>query len=167
MKILSKKKNPIKAKKQKLINRINSCRTLKELEQYERTLSYHEILKDNYDWDYDFLIDLIEFKLKRMAEYFHTHRIVENEELYAKQVDKAIAILNAGYKTDIILSKDLYNYVNERNLNRFIPKQYFRTCLKDKNTDYYKEYGLATIREYKAKALFWKYLHHYIELWWE
>ena len=39
-----------------------------------------------------------------MSQYFHTHNIVENEDWYGTLCDRAIAILNAGYKTDIVLS---------------------------------------------------------------
>ncbi len=163
--MINKKKNPIKVKKQKLIDTINQCKTLKEIKGWERVFSYHSILKENYDWDYEFLIDLIEFKLKRMSNYFHTHRIVENEDWYGTLCDKAIAILNAGYKTNIVLSSELKGiYVNTRNANRFTPK-YMKVIVHDRK--YLDKYELATIREYKAKALFWKFLHHYIEVLWD
>ena len=167
MKNLS-KKCPIKAKKQKLINRINQCKSLKELKQWEKVFSYYDILKDDFDWDYEFLIDLIAFKLKRMSQYFHTHYTVANEDWYGTLCDRAIAILNAGYKTDIVLSSEIKSkgiYVNTKNTKRFIPKFYYQH-LQDNNR-YWNKYGLAIIREYKAKALFWKFLHHYIELLWD
>ncbi len=155
----------LKKKKQQLIDRINSSKSLKELEGWERTFSYYDILKDDFDWDYDFLLDLIEFKLKRMSNYFHTHRIVENEDWYGTLCDKAIAILHAGYKTDIVLSKDLNGiYVNTRNKNRFIPG-YMKRIIHSQ--EYLDKYELALIREEKAKALFWKFLHHYIETLWD
>lgn len=163
----SKRKNPIKAKKQQLINRINQCKTLKKLKCVERTLSYYPVLKENYEWDYSFLLDLIEFKLKRMSQYFHTHDIVENEDWYGTLCDRAIAILNAGYKTDIVLSSEIKFegiYVNTRNKNRFIPA-YMKRIIHSQ--EYLNKYELAIIREEKAKALFWKFLHHYIEILWD
>lgn len=164
MKNLS-KKCLIKAKKQELIERINQCKSLKELKEWKRTFIYHDILKNDQDWDYDFLLSLIEFKLKRMSQYFHTHHIVENEDWYGTLCDRAIAILNAGYKTNIVLSKDLNGiYVNTRNKNRFIPAYMKRI---QHNQEYLDKYELADIREEKAKALFWKFLHHYIELLWD
>ena len=160
---LNKKKNPIKTKKEKLINRINQCKSLNELQGLERTLQYNSVLSNNYDWDYDFLLDLIEFKLKRMSNYFHTHQIVEHEDWYGTLCDRAIAILNAGYKTNIITDKDLHNYVNTRNVNRFFNPKELDFILKKRLQKYY----LSTIREKKAKALFWKFLHHYIEILWD
>lgn len=155
----------LKRKKQQLCDRINQCKSLKELKSWKKTFSYHDILKDDEDWDYDFLLDLIEFKLRRMSQYFHNHRIVENEDWYGTLCDRAIGILNAGYKTDIVLSKDLTIKVNIKNAKRFLPKFYHEHL--QNNDEYWNKYGTATIREEKAKALFWKFLHHYIEYLWD
>ena len=155
----------LKKKKQQLCDRINQCKSLKEIEGWYKTFSYHDVLKDDEDWDYGFLLDLIEFKLKRMSQYFHNHRIVENEDWYGTLCDRAVDILYAGYKTDIVLSSDLNGiYVNTRNKNRFIPA-YMKVITHSK--EYIDKYELASIREEKAKALFWKFLHHYIEVLWE
>ena len=162
-KLVIKHRNPLKVRKQKLIDRINSCKNLSELKGFEKTLKYHSILKNDEDWDYGFLFNLIEFKLKRMSQYFHTHRIVENEDWYGVLCDRAIAILHAGYKTDIILEQDLHNYVNTRNVNRFFNPKELDFILKEGLQQYY----LPTVREKKAKALFWKFLHHYVEYLWE
>lgn len=157
------KKNRLKAKKQQLCDRINQCKSLKELEGWERTFSYHPVLKDDQDWDFDFFLSLIEFKLKRMSQYFHTHNIVENEDWYGTLCDRAIAILKAGYKTDIFLEKDLHNKVNTRNVHRFFnPKDLDFISKKG-----LKQYYLPTVREEKAKVLFWKFLDHYIEFLWD
>lgn len=163
MKKLS-KKSVIKNKKQQLCDRINQCKSLEELKGWERTFSYYDVLKDDQDWDEGFFFDLIEFKLKRMSQYFHTHRIVENEDWYGTLCDRAIYILYAGYKTDIILSKDLGEIkVNTRNVHRFFNPKELEFILKEGLRQYY----LSTVREKKAKALFWKFLHHYIEYLWD
>ena len=158
------KKNRLKAKKQQLCDRINQCKSLKELEGWERTFSYHPVLKDDQDWDFDFFLSLIEFKLKRMREYFWTHNIVENEKRYGDICDKLINILHAGYKTDIILDDDLKEiYVNTRNFHRFFNSKQHEFILKEGLKKYYR----PTIREAKAKTLFWRYLEHHIEKLWD
>ena len=153
----------LKKKKQQLCDGINQCKSLKEIEGWHKTFSYYDVLKDDQDWDEGFFFDLIEFKLKRMSQYFHTHRIVENEDWYGTLCDKAVAILNAGYKTDIVLDEDLHNYVNTRNVRRFFNPKELDFILKEGLQKYY----LPTVREKKAKALFWKFLHHYIEYLWD
>ena len=157
------KKARLNKVKQKLCNKINECKSLEELKGWERTFSYHPVLKDDQDWDEGFFFDLIEFKLKRMSQYFHTHNIVENEDWSGTLCDRAIAILNAGYKSDSILEKDLHNYVNTRNVNRFFNPKELNFILKEKLQKYY----LPTVRKKKAKVLFWKFLHHYIEHLWD
>jgi len=162
MKHLS-KKSQLKNKKQKLIDRINQCKSLKDIKGWERTFSYYDILKDDQDWDYGFFLDLIEFKLKRMREYFWNHNIVENEKQYGDICNRLIEILHAGYKTDIIIDDDLHNYVNTRNVHRFFNPKELEFILKEG----LKQYYLSTVREKKAKALFWKFMHHYIEYLWD
>ena len=158
------KRSRLKKKKQQLCDRINQCKSLKELEGWEKTFSYHDVLKDDFDWDYDFFFDLMEFKLKRMSNYFHTHKIVENEDWYGTLCDRAINILHAGYKTDIILSEDLGEIkVNTRNVHRFFTPKQLDFILKEGLQKYY----LATVREAKAKVLFWKFMNHYIEYLWD
>ena len=155
------KSSIIKAKKQQLCDRINQCKNLKELEGWERTFSYHPVLKKDQDWDYDFFLTLIEFKLKRMREYFWTHNIVENEKQYGDVCNKLINILNAGYKTDIILDIDLKNKVNDKNKKRFLSEYELNFISKC------PQYYYSTIREKKAKILFWKYLYWHIEELWD
>lgn len=158
------KRSRLKKKKQQLCDRINQCKSLKELEGWERTFSYHPVLKEDQDWDYDFFLSLIEFKLKRMREYFWTHNIVENEKRYGDICDRLINILNAGYKTNIITDDELNGiYVNTRNIHRFFNTGQIAFIANFKLNKYY----LSTIREAKAKALFWKYLEHHIEELWD
>ena len=162
MKKLS-KRTIINRKKQQLCDRINQCKSLEELKGWERTFSYHPVLKDDQDWDEGFFFDLIEFKLKRMSQYFHSHNIVENEDWYGTLCDRAIAILHAGYKTDIITDDDLKVYVNSKNVERFIPKKTLEFISKDSLIKYWN----PTVRAEKAKALFWKFMHHHIEQLWD
>lgn len=162
-KILVGKKDLIKAKKQQLCNKINQCRTLNEIKGWEKTFSFHSITKVDQNWDYYFLLDLIEFKLIRMRDYFWTHDIVVNEKELGNICNKLINILNAGYKTDIILEKDLHTKVNTRNIHRFFKPKQIETMTKEKLEPYY----LPSIREQKAKRLFWKYLEHKIESLWD
>ena len=68
-------------------------------------------------------------------------------------------------KNTSIITKDELNdiYVNTRNVHRFFSPNQLNFILKFKLDKYY----LPTIREAKAKALFWKFMHHYIEYLWD
>ena len=157
------KRTRLKKKKQKLCDRINQCKSLEELKGWERTFSYHPVLKDDQDWDYDFFFDLIEFKLKRMREYFWTHNFIVNEKYCGDICNKLINILNAGYKTDIVTDENLHNKVNTRNVSRFFTPVQLEFIMKKGLQKYYLPY----IRETKAKHLFWRYLEHHIEDLWD
>lgn len=160
------KRSRLKKKKQQLCDRINQCKSLEELKGWERTFSYHPVLKDDQDWDQGFFFDLVEFKLRRMREYFWTHNIVVDEHRYGDICDRLINILNAGYKTDIILDSELESkeiYVNTRNVHRFFNHKQHSFILKEGLKKYYR----PTIREAKAKRLFWKYLEWHIEELWD
>lgn len=162
MKTLS-RKNKVKALKQQLIDKINEVKTLKELEGWRKTFAYHDVLKKDEDWDQGFFFDLIEFKLKRMRDYFWTHNIVVNEKYYGDICQRLINLLNAGYKTDIILSGDLNSYVNSKNAYRFLNEKELTFLSQHK----LEKYFLPSIREAKAKYLFWKCLYYNIELLWD
>jgi hypothetical protein len=157
------RRSRLKKKKQQLCDRINQCKNLKELEGWERTFSYHPVLKDNFEWDEGYFFYLIEFKLKRMREYFWNHNIVVDEHRYGNICNTLVNILNAGYKTNIIVEEDLHNYVNTKNVHRFFTPKQLELILREGLQKYY----LPTVREQKAKALFWKYLHRYIEELWD
>lgn len=162
MKKLS-KKGQLKKKKKQLINKINSCKTLTELEGISKTLEYYPVLSKDYDWDNSFFFELIKFKLRRMRDYFWTHNIVVNEKEYGNICNKLINILDAGYLTNVVTEDDLTTFVNDRNVKRFIPERTLNLMLRDALIPYWN----ASVREAKAKALFWKLLEHKIEELWD
>ena len=100
-----------------------------------------------------------------MRDYFWTTNIVVNEKRYGDICNNLLNILEIGYNTNIIRSSDLKSYVNIKNKEKFLPKYMLEHYKKQDNV--WETYGLATLREEKAKTLFWKYLHHKIELLWD
>lgn len=160
------RKRTLEIEKEKLIKKIRECKNLSELDKWAKTMAYYPVLSKDFDWDYGFLLYLIEFKLNRMANYFHTHDIIVNEERNAVLCEKAIRILNAGYLSDAVILEDLNGiYVNDRNAKRFLSLGTIE--LYENNIDLKEKYYLVHVREEKAKALFWKFLHHYIEFLWD
>lgn len=127
----------------------------------KNTFLYHKVLKNDFDWDYSSIFELIKFKLQRMEKYFReSPQLLENQLRYAEQMKVAINILDAGYLSDAVINSDLTTKVNTKNSNRFLSEDVLRFLKK------YPMYSLPEIRIAKAKHLFWRYLEHYIELWW-
>lgn len=154
----------IENKKKQLISKIEQCKKLSELEGWSKTMDYHPVLSKDYDWDFGFFIELIRFKLKRMSNYFHTHNIIENEDRLGVLCDKAVSILDAAYSGNIVTIDELDNiYVNTRNVHRFLKPKELDFITKENLSKYY----LPTLREAKAKKLFWKFIEHYIEYLWD
>ena len=85
---------------------------------------YSKILKEDRDYDFEYMLDLEKFKLKRMSEYFSKSQIISDWERVVKEINLCIKLI------DIITEKDppgyLYNetkklpYINTRNHNRFL-----------------------------------------------
>ena len=163
LKVSITKKRQLKNKKQQLIERINRCKTLSEINGISKTLEYYPVLSKDYDWDYAFFFELIRFKLRRMRDYFWTHNIVENEKEYGNICNKLINILDAGYLSNIVTDEDLNVFVNDRSVKRFIPEKTLDFMSRDALIPYWN----PSVRQAKAKALFWKLLEHKIEELWD
>lgn len=98
-----------------------------------------------------------------MRDYFWSHNIVVNEKEYGNICNKLINILDAGYLTNVVTEDNLTTFVNDRNVKRFIPERTLNLMLRDALIPYWN----ASVREAKAKALFWKLLEHKIEELWD
>ena len=135
---------------------------MKLFKKIKNLLEYFPIIWNDEDWDYAYMLDIIEYKLKRMSKYFLENGHLVNNEQNAKRCQTAINILHAGYLTDVVTNEDLTTYVNVRNIST-----YKNLVIYSKDSEFWNTYGKALVREEKAKKLFWEYLNHYIEYFWD
>ena len=120
---------------------------------------YSKILKEDRDYDFEYMLDLEKFKLKRMSEYFSKSQIISDWERVVKEINLCIKLI------DIITEKDppgyLYNgtkklpYVNTRNYKRFL--KYFY------NNDSYRD----DLRQTKALYLYNLIRTYRMRSWWD
>jgi hypothetical protein len=47
----------------------------------KRLKKYSKFLRKNYDWDYNYIIDLLRYKIKRVRKYIRKHDIIEKQTL--------------------------------------------------------------------------------------
>ena len=120
---------------------------------------YHKILKEDKDYDFEYMLDLEKFKLKRMSEYFSKSQIISDWERVVKEINLCIKLI------DIITEKDppgyLYNgtkklpYVNTRNYKRFLKYIY--------DNDFYRD----DLRQTKALYLYNLIRTYRMMSWWD
>ena len=120
---------------------------------------YSKILKEDRDYDFEYMLDLEKFKLKRMSEYFSKSQIISDWERVVKEINLCIKLI------DIITEKDppgyLYNgtkklpYINTRNYKRFL--KYFY------NNDSYRD----DLRQTKALYLYNLIRTYRMRSWWD
>lgn len=120
---------------------------------------YHKILKEDKDYDFEFMLNLEQFKLKRMSEYFSKSKIDYNWEKIVKEINLCIRLI------DIITERDLpgflYNntkklpYINTRNHKRFNKYIY--------DNDFY----LDDLRQTKAFHLYNLIRTYRMRSWWD
>lgn len=104
-------------------------------------LNFSEYLITSYNWDWEFLLEMMELKLKAMRDYFAKAEIVLESKDMAKEIDHCLSLIESfrnhddGYDLDkangkdsdkqreYILShyaeeerkfKDIFNYLGER-----------------------------------------------------
>ena len=80
---------------------------IKESEQ-QRIKKYREFIKENYDWDYDYIFQLLKFKLEMVRKTIVKNNIVVKE--YRDQISKEIKgvedllqkVINDNYYTELL-----------------------------------------------------------------
>ena len=120
---------------------------------------YSKILKEDRDYDFEYMLDLEKFKLKRMSEYFSKSQIISDWERVVKEINLCIKLI------DIITEKDppgyLYNgtkklpYINTRNYKRFLKYIY--------DNDFYRD----DLRQTKALYLYNLIRTYRMMSWWD
>lgn len=120
---------------------------------------YSKILKEDRDYDFEYMLNLEKFKLKRMSEYFSKSQIISDWERVVKEINLCIKLI------DIITEKDppgyLYNgtkklpYVNTRNYKRFLKYIY--------DNDFYRD----DLRQTKALYLYNLIRAYRMMSWWD
>jgi len=59
-----------------------------------KSIQYSWFLRNDFDWDYGFLLKLIRFKLARMAKTIRSNEIIEANERVAKQIEYAVYLID-------------------------------------------------------------------------
>lgn len=73
---------------------------------WSQTIAYSVFFwkHENHDWDYSYLINLIRFKLTRMADTIEKNEIIEGNRRVAKQIRYAVFLIDR-YQSDYYLDQ--------------------------------------------------------------
>lgn len=122
---------------------------------------YSKLLKEDRDWDWAFMLELEQFKLKRMAKYFAKAQSVNDWEQMVSEINLCVKLI------DIIMGRDpigyFFNstktlpYVNTKNWKRF--KSQYPSPLSD--------YYLDDLRQAKALHLYNLIRTYKMRTWWD
>lgn len=99
----------------------------KEMREYNKMYRKHrktmiKLAKEDRDWDYGFLHDLVVTKIKHMHEYYTSgNNMLQSEETLSEiletlqcAIDLADKIDNANMRDQEELYKEFYSYVGEK-----------------------------------------------------
>ena len=117
---------------------------------------YSKILKEDRDYDFEYMLNLEKFKLKRMSEYFSKSQIISDWERVVKEINLCIKLI------DIITEKDLPGYlydetkklpyINTRNHKRFLKYIYDNDSYRDDLRQTKALYLYNLIRTYRMRS---------------
>jgi len=69
-------------------------------------LAYAPILWEDFDWDHAFLLNLMAFKMRRMAKYHRKHGITADKDRTAEQLETCTALCQRLADDDYSFTKD-------------------------------------------------------------
>ena len=127
---------------------------------------YVKILKEDYDWDWYYVLPLLRKKLERMANYFDKSRLVEGWEDDVKNIRLCMKLI------DIVTGKheyynvwtDTYNgYINIRNTERFGIRKELVDSSNSKTSGLFRN----ELRVEKAWHLLWRLIELKMRNWWD
>lgn len=139
------------------------------IKNYIRNLiRYSPILWNDYDWDYDFFLNIQERKLKFMEKYHRNSEICVENPWIASRIKLALSLLEVARSVDADKHEESFwtPYVNTRNARRFHDRWESLLKMTDGKPDG-KQMSLYDLRIRKAWFLYHKLLFLYSKGWWD
>ena len=93
------------------------------IRRIKHILNWLPILWGDRDWDYDFLLRIMEFKLNRMANCIEKNNHLLYNDQYVREMRVCATLLNR-------IREDKYCYNEREDLNRVDKKSYLRVLRK-------------------------------------
>ena len=116
------------------------------------------ILKEDEDWDYHYLLEVMKFKLEKMADYHSKHGHLVDSAKQAQEMYEATGLLSALIEDDFFDYKALEDKWGKTKLDLIDGKAIFsneHVKTDDDRQQYYKEFSAEIAKEdkYRSKVL--------------
>lgn len=120
---------------------------------------YRKLLENDKDYDWIFLLELEQFKLKRMSKYFSESQITYDWEYVVSRINLCVKLI------DIVLEKDTEGYIYDNSLK--LP--YVNTNNKERFPPVYEnsKFGKNELRQTKALYLYNLIRTTNMRSWWD
>lgn len=122
-------------------------------------IRYRNVLAKDNDFDSSYFEDLILTKLKFMAEYFRTARIVVGEERIYQEVCWAIRLGNIAFDKEDIL--EYTGYVNLSDIKKYFPKLTEEDMKRIEEDSKFGTIMKTELRRRKGRRLFFRLLEEH------
>ena len=137
---------------------------------------WSKILWNNFDWDHDFLLEILEYKLKKMKKYFDTSRFLD-EEGYNKTVSEISISLDAcsqllGEKYENEIYEKFYEKYPIPPLEEWIDKQgrivhRTKSMEEEERKEFKKAYKLVDKTSKDLRHQLFDNMRDNLEGWWD
>lgn len=116
------------------------------------------ILKEDEDWDYHYLLEVMKFKLEKMADYHDKHGHFDGSDDTVRELSEAVGLISALIEDDFFDYKTLEDKWGKTNLDFIDGKAIFSNehVRTDDDRQQYNKDFLAEINKegkYRSKVL--------------
>jgi len=149
-----------------------------------RIIKWIPRLWNNEDWEYNYALYLLKFKLGDIANYIEKNGHLENGEHVISRIRTAIRFMDKVYGDDDYLSeyhKQVEALYGKRIMvNNPVPDNPHLTTIEFKFVKNYSDEELVAIKKHmvllsnesikkqkRAHKLLWEFIEHNIENWWD
>jgi hypothetical protein len=129
----------------------------------ERIARYREFIKTNFDWDYDFILELLKFKIKMVRECISRNKIIIKEESdqitsEIKTVENLLQrVIEDNYYAELIrefntkYGKIKYKFIKDTKSENYILKSDYKKIPKNKLAAALKEHGKLYTKAFELR----------------
>lgn len=145
---------------------------------------WFRIIFNDRDFDYDFTLEILKFKLQNQRDYFYRAEIIENSRHYGDRINTIVKLIDLGYKNTYVdkFTDELRKIYGDDIYHLWICRRYSnltgdksdtalqienKALIDDLDFVYNKHIVKMEQKTERVKDLVWKMLSNNIENFWD